>query len=73
MPCALMPCALYLATGDWIQLGDNEMKLLRRDIEINLWLLLLLAAVVAILIYRIGFHLPVPAFDQEALRNLLAR
>jgi len=70
MPCALMPCALYLANGDWIQLGDNEMKLLR-DIEINLWLLLLLAAVAIILIYRIGFHFPVPAFDQEALRNLM--
>ena len=57
--------------GDWIQLVDNEMKLLR-DMEINLWLLLLLAAV-AILIFRIAFHIPVPSFDQEALRNLLAR
>ena len=55
-----------------IFLVDYEMKVLR-DIEINLWLLLLLAAVVAILIYRCGFHFPVPAFDQEALRNLMAR
>ena len=70
MPWALMPCALYLANGYWIQLGDNEMKVFR-GVEINLWLLLLLAAVVAILIYRIGFHFPVPAFDQEALRNLM--
>ena len=66
-----MPCALYLETGDWIQLGDNEMKLLR-DMEINLWLLLLLAAVV-ILIFRFGPGIPVPSFDQEALRNLMAR
>jgi len=43
---------------------------LRRDIEINLWLLLLLAAVV-ILIFRFGPGIPVPSFNEEALRNLL--
>ena len=48
------------------------MKVLR-DIEIDLWLLLLLAAVVAILIFRFGPGIPVPAFDEEALRNLLPR
>ena len=54
-----------------MQLRDNEMKVLR-DKEMTLWLLLLLA-VVSIMIYRIGFHIPVPGFDEEAVRNLLAR
>jgi preprotein translocase subunit SecY len=47
------------------------MKVLR-DREMTLWLLLLLA-VVLLLIYRIGFHIPVPGFDEEAVRNLLAK
>ena len=33
------------------------------------WLLILLAVVAAIVIYRIGFHTPVPGFDQEALKS----
>ena len=36
-----------------------------------LWLLMLLAVVAAILIYRIGFHFPVPGFNEEAVRSLL--
>lgn len=36
-----------------------------------LWLLMLLAVVAAILIYRIGFHIPVPGFNEEAVRSLL--
>jgi len=34
------------------------------------WLWILLAVVAAIVIYRIGFHTPVPGFDQEALKSL---
>ncbi len=34
------------------------------------WLLMLIAVVAAILIYRVGFHTPVPGFDQEALKSL---
>jgi len=34
------------------------------------WLLILLAVVAAIVIYRIGFHTPVPGFNQEALKSL---
>ncbi len=38
----------------------------------NRWLLLLLAGVLLLMIYRIGFHRPVPGFDEEkieAIRN----
>ncbi len=34
------------------------------------WLWLLIAVVAAIVIYRIGFHIPVPGFDEEALKSL---
>jgi len=48
----------------------NNMKVLP-DTNKILWLLLLLAVILAIAIYRIGFHIPVPAFDEEAISNLL--
>jgi hypothetical protein len=34
------------------------------------WLLMLIAVVAAILIYRVGFHTPVPGFNEEALKSL---
>ena len=46
------------------------MKLLP-DRNKTLWLLLLLAVILIIAIYRIGFHIPVPAFNEEAMSNLL--
>jgi hypothetical protein len=35
-----------------------------------LWLLLLLAVLSAIAVYRIGFHIPVPGFNEEAVTSL---
>jgi preprotein translocase subunit SecY len=32
-----------------------------------------LAVVVVIVIYRIGFHRPVPGFNEEAVRSLTAK
>ncbi len=46
----------------------NNMKVLQ-DTNKTLWLLLLLAVILAIVTSRIGF--PVPAFDEEAISNLL--
>ena len=50
-------------------LGDNDMKFLPDKNNIP-WLLILIAVVAAIVIYRIGFHIPVPGFDEEALESL---
>ncbi len=50
-------------------LGDNDMKVLPDKNNIP-WLLMLIAAVAAIVIYRVGFHTPVPGFNQEALKSL---
>jgi preprotein translocase subunit SecY len=33
------------------------------------WLLMLIVVVAAIVIYRIGFHIPIQAFDEEALSS----
>jgi len=38
-----------------------------------LWLLLLIAVLLAIAIYRIGFHIPVPGFNEEAVTSLEKR
>ena len=55
------------------------MKILRfREISLWLWLrlrerdllLLLLLVLAALLIYRIGFHIPVPGFNEEAMEAL---
>jgi len=35
-----------------------------------LWLLLAVGVLSAVAIYRIGFHIPVPAFNEEALKSL---
>jgi len=32
-----------------------------------------LAVVIIIIIYRIGFHRPVPGFNEEALRKLMTK
>jgi len=50
-------------------LGDNDMKFLPDKNNIP-WLLMLIAVVAAIVIYRIGFHTPVPGFNEEALKSL---
>jgi len=50
-------------------LGDNDMKFLPDKNNIPC-LLILLAVVAAIVIYRIGFHTPVPGFNEEALKSL---
>jgi hypothetical protein len=50
-------------------LGDNDMKFLPDKNNIP-WLLMLIAAVAAIVIYRVGFHTPVPGFNQEAAKSL---
>lgn len=39
----------------------------------KLWLLMLLAVIAAIAVYRIGFQHPVLAFDEEAVRLLQNR
>ena len=49
-------------------LGDNDMKFLPDKNNIP-WLLILIAVVAAIVIYRIGFHIPVPGFDEEAVQS----
>lgn len=36
-----------------------------------LWLLMLIAVVAAIVIYRVGFHIPVPGYNEEAVKSLL--
>lgn len=38
-----------------------------------LWLLLLITVLLAIAIYRIGFHIPVPGFNEEAVTSLEKR
>ncbi len=38
-----------------------------RDKGKNKWLLLLLAGVLLLLIYRMGVHRPVPGFDEEKI------
>jgi len=42
------------------------------DRNMILWLLLLLV-VVSLVVYRMAFHVPVPAFDEEAVRNLMVK
>ncbi|MGB2865904.1 MAG: hypothetical protein WBC05_21405, partial [Sedimentisphaerales bacterium] len=34
------------------------------------WLWMLIAVFAAIVIYRVGFHFPVPGFNEEALKSL---
>jgi hypothetical protein len=50
-------------------LGDNNMKFLPDKNNIP-WLWMLIAVVAAIVIYRVGFHTPVPGFNEEALKSL---
>jgi len=38
------------------------MKILQDNKRV-VWLLMLLAVIAAIAVYRVGFHIPVPAFD----------
>jgi hypothetical protein len=45
------------------------MKALKGEMH-ALWLVALIAFVTAIVIYRVGFHRAVPAFDEEAIRSL---
>ncbi len=61
-----MPGVLYENEGN---LGDNDMKFLPEKNNVP-WLLMLIVAVTAIVIYRAGFHNPVPGFNQEALKSL---
>ena len=39
----------------------------------NYFLWAALAVLVAIAIYKIGFHRPVPGFNEEAIRKVLAK
>lgn len=57
---------LYRNEGN---LGDNIMRVLP-DKNRVVWLLMLLAVIAAIGIYRAGFHIPVPGFNEEAVRSL---
>ncbi len=50
-------------------LGDNDMKFLPDKNNIP-WRWMLIAVFTAILIYRVGFHTPIPAFNEEALKSL---
>ena len=45
------------------------MKALKGKIQAQ-WLVVLIVVVAAIAIYRMGFHKPVPGFDEEALKSL---
>jgi len=45
--------------------GDNDMKVLPDKNNIP-WLLMLIAVFATIVIYRVGFHTPIPAFNEEA-------
>ena len=48
----------------------NSMKILPVR---NYFLWVALAVVVAIAIYKIGFHRPVPGFNEEAVRKIMAK
>ena len=41
-----------------------------QDENYTLWLVVLIVVVAAIAIYRIGFHRPVPGFDEEAIKSI---
>jgi hypothetical protein len=41
-----------------------------QDKDVVLWLVALLVVISAIAIYRVGFHIPVPAFNKEAMKSL---
>jgi hypothetical protein len=50
--------------------GDYDMKMLPE--KRHTWLLLLVVlSLLIIVIYRVGFHFPVPALNGEAVLNLL--
>ena len=59
----------YLFMENEGNLGDNDMKVLP-DMNRIPWLLVLIAVVAAIAIYRIGFHRSVPGFNYEAVTSL---
>jgi len=50
-------------------LGGNDVNVLPEKNRIP-WLFILIAVFAAIVIYRVGFHIPVPSFDEEALKSL---
>ena len=44
------------------------MKALKGKIQTQ-WLVVLIVVIAAIAIYRVGFHIPVPAFDEKAFKS----
>lgn len=40
------------------------------DKNVVLWLVVLIVVIAAIAIYRVGFHKPIPGFDEEAIKSL---
>ena len=53
----------------WVDLAVIELIAIFR--RYFLWVALAVIALIAI--YRIGFHRPVPGFNEEAVRNLMAK
>ena len=64
-------CARLYEKYNYISKGNN-MNLLFILIE-RYFLWIALAVLLMMLIYRIAFHIPVPAFNEEAIKNLMAK